>query len=93
MTFHDQPGVRQVGATGQIFSGMDEETGKEVAIKMVRGIYRSPRTAQNMWREVRFYDAHDPSGRRFLRLDVAGFPSPTGAWSPKHLQHSPSGAA
>jgi len=40
------------GATGQIFTAMDDEYGHEVAIKMVRGIYTKPRVAQNLWREV-----------------------------------------
>ena len=40
-----------VGASGQIFSGTEINTGTEVAIKMVRGIFRQPRAAQNVWRE------------------------------------------
>ena len=40
------------GASGQIFIAQDSETGKEVAIKMIRGIYSNERIAQNLWREV-----------------------------------------
>lgn len=40
-----------VGASGQIFTAEDLQTGQDVAIKVVRGIYSHPRVAQNLWRE------------------------------------------
>ena len=47
-----------VGASGQIFTAHDLKTGKDVAIKIVRGVYSHPRVAQNLWREVNDREAH-----------------------------------
>ena len=47
-----------MGASGQIFTAHDLKTGKDVAIKIVRGVYSHPRVAQNLWREVNDREAH-----------------------------------